>query len=298
MPIPDLPKVTIYIDGACSPNPGPGGWAAILVFPNQEPKELVVGELATTSNRMELKATLEALLSLATPHRVHLYTDSEYLKNGITEWLPLWEKRNWQTVEKTDVKNQEFWQPLLAQLERHHVTWHWVKDNSGSEWDEKADYLARSEIPKPELPLNDEQAIHIFTAASYFSKRKQGGWGVVLKYRDKEKLLSGGVADTSSNRMHLQAAIEGLKAVKAPFPIHIYTTSEYLRDGATMWTKKWMRRNWKTQHGKSVSHRDLWVRLTELVGQYQVNWHVVSKKDMPSEIPQAKDLAYTAASSR
>lgn len=295
MSIPDLPKVTIYTDGACNPNPGPGGWAAVILFPNQEPLELVGGEPNTTSNRMELKAALEALLSLAAPHRVHLYTDSDYLKSGITEWLPLWEKRNWQTKEKTDVKNQMFWQPLATQLERHHITWHWVKGHAGDQWNERVDFLARSAIPKPALPLDDEEAIHIFTGASYLGKSGNGGWGVLLRYRDKQKSINGGVPNTSSNRMHLQAAIEGLKAVRKALPIHLYTSSDYLRDGATLWIKKWIARNWKTQDDKPVSHRELWEQLAKLTEKYEVIWHVVSKEEFPPEMAQAKELANTAA---
>jgi ribonuclease HI len=98
--------------------------------------------------------------------------------------------------------------------------------------------------------------------------------------------------------MHLQAAIEGLKAIKRPLPIHLYTTSDYLRDGATSWVKKWIGRNWKTQDGKPVSHRDLWEQLAALTAQYQIKWHVVPKKDMPAEMAQAKELAGTEVRSR
>ena len=293
----DLPQVTIYSDGACDPNPGSGGWAAILLFPDRQPQELVGGEPQTTNNRMELKAALEALRSLPAPHRVHLYTDSEYLRRGITEWLPLWEKRNWRTTENTDVKNQEFWEPLAIQLERHQIIWHWVKGHTGNRWNERADHLARSAIPRPELPLDDEVAIHMFTGVSYLGKHKKGGWGVLLRYGDRQKTLSGSVADTSSNRMHLQAAIEGLRAIIKPLPIHLYTSSDYLKDGATAWVNKWIARDWKTKDGKSVSHRDLWEQLTELTKDHQITWHVVPRRDSPPEMVQAKELATTAAHS-
>lgn len=297
MSTPNLPTIIIYSDGACKPNPGPGGWAAVLLFPNQKPTELVGSEPATTSNQMELKAALEALQNLSTPHRVQFYTDSKYLKQGITEWLPLWEERNWQTTGKTDVKNQNFWQPLSVQLERHHITWHWVKGHAGDKWNERVDYLAHSAVPKPKLPLGDTEAIHIFTAASYLGNQKKGGWAALLRYRVAEKVLSGTVPDTSSNRMHLQAAIEGLKAIKKPFPIHLYTTSGYLKDGATAWVKNWQARHWQTKEGKSVSHRDLWEELAGLTRKYKISWHIISKSDLPPEMVQVKDLATTAARS-
>jgi ribonuclease HI len=186
---------------------------------------------------------------------------------------------------------------LAAQVERHQITWHWVKGHTGNRWNERADHLARSAIPRPELPLDDELAIHIFTGASYLGKDKKGGWGVLLRYGDRQKTLSGNMVNTSSNRMHLQAAIEGLRSVKTPLPIHLYTTSDYLKDGATAWVKKWIVRDWRTQDGKSVSHRDLWEQLAELTKRYQINWHVVPKKEFPPEMTQAKELATTAARS-
>ncbi|MCK5323793.1 MAG: ribonuclease HI, partial [Desulfobulbaceae bacterium] len=113
MPLGDILKVTVYTDGACSPNPGPGGWGAILLYDGRDPQELIGWESgATTNNRMELRAALEALQTLSGPHHVQLFTDSKYLRNGITRWLSIWEKRNWQTKENTDVKNQDLWRQL------------------------------------------------------------------------------------------------------------------------------------------------------------------------------------------
>jgi ribonuclease HI len=107
--------------------------------------------------------------------------------------------------------------------------------------------------------------------------------------------MSGHDPDTSANRMHLMAAIEGLRAVKKPLPIHLYTTSDYLRDGITRWVKGWQHRNWQTKTGKPVSHRDLWEELLETTAGYQVRWHLVSKKALPDEMVQVKALASDAA---
>jgi ribonuclease HI len=293
----DLPQVNIYTDGACNPNPGPGGWAAVLLFADQDPQELVGSDEDTTNNRMELQAALEALTALPGPHRVHLYTDSQYLRHGITEWLPDWEKRNWRTRANTDVKNQDLWSSLAAQLERHDISWHWTKGHANDQWNERADHLARSAIPRPQLPLDDNQAIHIFTGASYLGKEKRGGWGIVLRYRDRIKTLSGVATGTTGNRMHLQAAIEGLACIKKPLPVHLYTTSGYLKDGATMWVSGWATRNWQTKEGKAVSHRDLWEKLAQLTQAHRVRWHVVPKSDLPAETRQAKQLANEAAHS-
>jgi ribonuclease HI len=246
---------------------------------------------------MELQAALEALESLREPHHVSLYTDSEYLRRGVTHWLPNWEKRGWRTTAKTDVKNQKLWKALAAQLERHDISWQWTKGHSGDPWNERADDLARSAIPGDPLPLDDDQAVHIFTAASYLGKEKMGGWAVLLRYRDQVKTLSGSVANTSGNRMHLRAAIQGLNAIKKPLPIHLYTTSGYLRDGATIWVKSWPDRNWQTKEGKPVSHRDLWEALADLTQKYEIEWHVVSKGDAPPELRRSKKLSSEAARS-
>jgi len=295
MPIADLPLVRVYTDGACNPNPGPGGWAAILLFPDKEPRELVGGSPDTTNNRMELRAALEALRALPGPHRVKLYTDSRYLRRGITEWLPTWEKRGWRTASNSDVKNQQLWKPLAAEMQRHQVTWHWTKGHAGNKWNERADELARRAIPRPQLPLDDERFIHVFTAASYLGKAKRGGWAVLLRYRDSEKTLSGSASDTSSNRMHIQGAIAGLEAIKRPLPVHLYTTSDYLKNGATVWTEKWRKRGWRTQEGRPVRHRDLWEALARLTAKRQVTWHVVAKGELPKEMLRTKKLASEAA---
>ncbi|MDM8532448.1 ribonuclease HI [Anaerolineales bacterium HSG25] len=292
----NIPQITIYTDGACHPNPGPGGWAAILLKPDQnEPQEFAGAESHTTNNRMELRAAAEGLRSLSEPHRVDVYTDSKYLRQGITEWLPNWEQRNWQTMGKKDVKNKDLWQTLSGQQARHEVYWHWVKGHAGNKWNERADKLAVAQLPQIKLPLDDENAIHIFTAASYLGKSKKGGWGVIMRYREHTKTLNGHETKTSGNRMHIQSAIHGLQTVKRSIPIHIYTSSDYLRDGATRWVNGWQNRDWKTKDGKAVSHKELWQILIGLTSSYQVSWHVIPKNNPPQEMGEAKTLATDAA---
>lgn len=134
--------VVIYTDGACSRNPGPGGWGAILIS-GEHRKELHGGEPATTNNRMELLAAIEALAALKHPSRVDLHTDSEYVRNGITAWIHGWKKRGWKTADKKPVKNVELWQRLDEARRRHDVTWHWVRGHAGDTENERADELAR-----------------------------------------------------------------------------------------------------------------------------------------------------------
>jgi ribonuclease HI len=135
--------VSIWTDGACSGNPGPGGWGAILTFNGHE-KELKGGEAHTTNNRMELTAAIEALNALKRSCDIHLYTDSSYVKDGITSWIHGWKKKGWKTANKKPVKNAELWQALDEALQRHSITWHWVKGHAGDPMNERADELARA----------------------------------------------------------------------------------------------------------------------------------------------------------
>jgi ribonuclease HI len=136
------PQVVIHTDGACSGNPGPGGWGAVLHFRDQE-KELWGGELATTNNRMELMAAIQALEALKRPCRVELHTDSQYVQKGIHEWIHSWKRRGWLTADKKPVKNDDLWKRLDAARLRHEVDWRWVKGHAGHEFNERADALAR-----------------------------------------------------------------------------------------------------------------------------------------------------------
>ena len=136
------PKVVIYTDGACSGNPGPGGWGAILMS-GDHAREICGGEADTTNNRMELMAAIAALEALKRPCTVELYTDSQYLRQGITEWLAGWKARGWRTASKAPVKNEDLWRRLDAARARHDVKWLWVKGHAGHPLNERADALAR-----------------------------------------------------------------------------------------------------------------------------------------------------------
>jgi ribonuclease HI len=134
--------VEVFTDGACSGNPGPGGWGAILRYDGVE-KELCGGEGGTTNNRMELMAAIQALEALKRPMTVRLYTDSEYVKNGITQWIKGWKTRGWKTADRKPVKNVDLWQRLDEAAQRHDIQFHWVRGHSGHPENERADELAR-----------------------------------------------------------------------------------------------------------------------------------------------------------
>ena len=137
--------VSIYTDGACSGNPGPGGWGAILRWANHE-KELSGGDPHTTNNRMELMGAISALEALKRPCTIDLHTDSQYLRQGITQWIHGWKRNGWRTADKNPVKNVDLWQRLEAAITRHEVRWHWVRGHAGHDLNERADQLARDAI--------------------------------------------------------------------------------------------------------------------------------------------------------
>lgn len=136
------PQIEIHTDGACSGNPGPGGWAALLLYGSSE-KEMSGGEALTTNNRMELMAAIQALESLKKPCRIVLFTDSQYVQKGITEWLPGWLRKGWKNAKGEPVKNQDLWQRLQAAAGQHRIDWQWVKGHAGHAENERVDALAR-----------------------------------------------------------------------------------------------------------------------------------------------------------
>lgn len=159
-------SVIVHTDGACSGNPGPGGWGAVLQF-NGHVKDLKGGAADTTNNRMELTAAIEALTALSRPCTVELHTDSTYVKDGLTKWIHGWKRNGWRTAAKKPVKNAELWQMLDEAVQRHEINWHWVKGHAGDEMNERADDLAnqgmepfkskRASAPKAAPTYSDEK---------------------------------------------------------------------------------------------------------------------------------------------
>ncbi len=151
-----MKKVVIHSDGACHGNPGPGGWAAILEY-GPHNRELSGGVPATTNNRMELQAAIEALTVLKEPCAVEFYTDSEYVKSGVSAWLSNWKRNGWRTKAKQPVKNGDLWRALDSQASKHQVKWHWLKGHAGHVGNERCDKLANAEIAKIKKAFSPEQ---------------------------------------------------------------------------------------------------------------------------------------------
>lgn len=285
----EKPEVIIYTDGACDPNPGPGGWAAVLRFEGHE-KVLTGADPRTTNNRMELQAVIAALAALKKPCRVRLHTDSRYVQQGVTEYLVRWKAKGWQTADKKAVANQDLWQALDDLLQRHEIDWVWVKGHAGDPLNERVDQLAVSMILRSALPLDDEQAAHIFTGVSCLGQTGPGGWAAIVRAGEMTQEMSGHEDRTSANRLHLLAAWKGLEAT-AGVRVHVYTSSDYVAQGATQWVNNWIAQGWRTKDGQPVKHREVWQAVVAAVRGRAVEWHSLKAETHPAESQRAEALA-------
>ncbi len=285
-PTPPRPEVMIYTDGGADPNPGTGGWAAILIDPaTAKAKELSGGEPRTTNNRMELTAAIRALEALKQPCRVHLFTDSQYLRKGITLWLPGWIARGWKRKDG-ELQNEDLWRRLSELVREHEIDWKWVKGHADNRFNNRADQLATEAIrrqrsaagaPVPEAtPAPDAEVFLRVSCAG-----RKGGWAALVRHAGKEGLLSGRSATTSANQMDLIGVIAALESLPPGITVAVHTGSDYLRNGATGWIEGWKRSGWKTQDGSPVYNRDLWQRLDAAMAIRRVVWPSVKGLDVP-----------------
>lgn len=272
----ESPDFTIYTDGGADPNPGPGGWGAVLLSPGGERRELSGGAAQTTNNRMELTAAIEALGALEQPAQVVLYTDSQYLKQGITSWLPAWKRAGWKRKGGA-LKNVDLWQALAHQVARHRVDWRWVKGHSGDRWNERADALASAAVrsqgggrsPAPSKEPFDPD-VEVTMAVS--CPQSRGGWAAAVCVDGEGHDLSGSVEDTTGPRLEILAAIEVLESLGRGRAVAMRVGSDYLRKGASLWLRGWRRSGWKTKAGTPVKNRDAWERLDAVQRRHQVRW--------------------------
>ncbi len=284
-----MEHVTIYSDGGADPNPGYGGWAAILLSGDRE-KVLTGSEPDTTNNRMELQAAIAALGALSRPCRVDFYTDSQYVRRGISQWIAGWARRGWKSEGGRPIANVDLWKRLWELSQEHEITWHWVRGHSGDRFNERVDELAREArlAITPQVTIGDD-APRLYVRASCKGNPGPGGWGVVLEQDGETTQHSGSDPETTNNRMELQAAIEGLRRAPAGEPVHLFTTSDYVFQGATSWMDGWRRRGWQKQGGQPIANADLWRELDRLLQSRSVNW--VNAKGQGEEMPPGLDEA-------
>lgn len=286
-------KVIIYSDGGADPNPGIGGWAAVLQYRRHE-KVLSGNDPSTTNNRMELTAAIAALEALKRRSTVEFHTDSEYLRKGITKWIENWIARDWKDKKGKPIPNADLWQRLWPLVQQHDIDWHWVKGHSGNPLNEKVDALARQArlkiSPAEKLAVNIPR---LYLRSSCKGNPGPGGWGVVLEMGDEFEQNSGSELNTTNNRMEVGAAIEGLLLLPRGSEVQIFTTSDYLFQGATRWIHGWRQRDWHKKDGTPVANADLWQALDKLQEGYAVHWVNAKGQDLePLQI--AGKLAFQA----
>ena len=295
-----MTEVTVYTDGGADPNPGPGGWGVVLIHEaSGKVVELKGGEPHSTNNRMELTAAIKALEALTRRCRVRLYTDSLYLRKGITEWLPGWVQRGWKR-KQGELQNEDLWRRLAEVILDHEIRWDWVKGHAGNKWNERADQLATAAIreQRAALGLNAKTSAErpdaeVFLRVS--ASGKKGGWAALVRHEGSETVISGGGRGMTSNQLDVISAAEALDRLPPGITVAVHTLSDYLRNGATGWLAGWKRRNWTTQEGKPVLHRDLWERLDAALTRRRVSWPVIKKGEDAPELAALKEVASGAA---
>jgi ribonuclease HI len=293
-----LPHANVYTDGGCDPNPGPGGWGAIIRLDGRE-WVLSGNDPDTTNNRMELQAAAAALAlleGLLGPCRVDMHTDSQYLRRGITEWLPAWEARGWRLKDGSPVKNEDLWRTLYRLTWLHQLTWHWLRGHAGHPLNERADWLAtearRALTRGPGAPdahhpdAAGRPAVEISVKAS-----GHGGWGVVLRAGEEVRELSDREEGSTVNAMLLRGATAALRALKKPCRVVLYSDADYLVKGASSWVHGWQARGWQTKDGKPVANREDWEALLEAARPHQVSWLLARGEEAPADLERAGKLA-------
>jgi ribonuclease HI len=275
----------IYTDGGAEPNPGIGGWGAVILDPaSGERREVSGGEPLTTNNRMELQAAIAALAATEPGREIDIYTDSVYVRRGITEWLFKWKRSGWRVRGGDPVKNDDLWRALETAAARHRVRWHWVKGHSGHEHNERAHTLAALEIARQRAAARQasgertgadpgaagsgalaDHAAQVPPDADVLLKLSctggRGAWAARVRRGAEEAVLGGEASGVTSNRLELLAAAEVLEALPERAVVEWRGGSDYLRDGASKWLAGWRRRGYRTSAGDPVKNADVWRRL-------------------------------------
>ncbi len=281
-----LLTVEIYTDGGADPNPGPGGWGAVLIDPvTGKTRELSGGEPKATNNRMELTAAIRALEALKTRCRVRLVTDSQYLRRGITEWIAGWEARGWKRKEG-ELLNVDLWQRLAELNRSHEIRWDWIKGHAGHKHNERADQLATAAIRALKKDRGAAAAPPVLADVAVYLRvakpKGQGLWAALVIRGDEENFLSDEVPNAGSpNQLDILGAIAALEGLPPKTTVAVYTGSDYLRHGASRWLPGWSKSGWKTKEGAAVKNRELWQRLEGQMRRLIVQWPEIKGREVP-----------------
>jgi len=278
------PHVTIYSDGGAKPNPnGPGGWAALLIS-DSGIREISGRAESTTNNRMELTAAIEALDALSEASEVEFHTDSQYVKNGISEWLAGWVRKGWKTAGGEPVKNQDLWERLHRATQRHTIRWNWVKGHATSVYNNRVDELAtaaREGVKASPAPAREQKPAtadaSVYVYAHMAAGGKRGGWCAVVVRGGEQTVYGGSENPTSSNQLVLIGCAQTLEKLNDIQSCVVQSDSEYLINGMSKWLAGWMKKGWKTASGDPVKNQDLWKRLHEAARAYAIEWQYLEK---------------------
>jgi ribonuclease HI len=275
--------VTIYTDGGCNPNPGPGGWGAVIIDDNGTETELSGGALDTTNNQMELTAVITTLDSLKTPHTIDLYLDSQYVKNGLNEWMAGWVRKGWRTSTGDPVKNVELWKALYQATQRHTITWHWVRGHTGVKYNERVDELATAAMPKSKKVTLSNDRLVVFIRVAVPKNDGAGGWALRVWDGKEATDHSGRLPKvTSANELELRTAFQIFKTVPKDVPLQIFCPSDYLYKGMTQWLEGWKKRGWVSSTGSKVKYEEIWRGLDEATRTRDVQWVWEERDNSPA----------------
>jgi ribonuclease HI len=266
----------------------------VLIHPKKT-RELSGSNSQTTNNRMELTAVIEALKTLRRPCEIDLYTDSQYVRKGITEWVDRWAANGWQRGKKEAVLNADLWQALHRLVKQHDIHWHWVKGHAGNPHNERADALASAAIPRAEQP-GDPAATRVYLRiAGPKGTQGCGGWAAAIVRGDTVEQVDGCHPKTTANHLAIHAARQALAHVPEGEQVQCFTNNSYLYDGITHWVEGWRQSGWvKRTDGKPVKYRDDWEALDRASRARGVTWVRFRDQDAPEVFKQLKAPAEEA----
>jgi ribonuclease HI len=258
----------------------------------EKTKELSGGDPDTTNNRMELTAAIKALEALKQPCRIDFYTDSQYLRKGITEWIDGWVKRGWQSG-KTPIKNVDLWKQLYSLRDPHEIEWHWVRGHDGDKYNERADELASAAIPR-EVQEVDPDAVQVYLRIAGPAKGTNGacGWAAGLISADVPEIIQGRHAKMSVNGFSLYATLQVLEQILPEDTVQFFTNNSYLFDGITKWVNGWRKGGWV----KPEKFKSEWQQLDRLNQSRQIKW-VRLRDDLPEAFATLDKIAKDARDS-
>jgi ribonuclease HI len=283
----ERPRIRIYTDGGADPNPGPGGWGAVLIHP-QKTRELSGGHPDTTNNRMELTAAIEALKALTRPCVIDLYTDSQYLQHGIENLAHKWAMNGWRDSKGEPVINGDLWQELYELRKQHDITWHWVRGHAGNHYNERAHQLASAAMPRKEQTI-DPNITRVYLQIAGPKKGSTGtcGWAARVLREDQEETFYGGHPNMSVNGFNLWAVLQLLNFIPPDEPIQFFTSNSYIYDGITQWVEGWRKGNWV----KPPKFKPEWQALDRENQRRQIKWYRVQGEE-PAEFAGLSELAH------